>query len=172
MRRNNHYEAAFEAYLRSVRTPYVAVDESKRCLTKSESLKNVDFIVSPSESGISWLVDVKGRQFSRGRLWKNWSTQDDVRSLAHWENNFGRDFSALLVFAYAIEGDLAPLPAGQLFRFRGGLYGFVGIRLEHYLTAARVVSQRWDTLAMPTDRFRELARPMESFLQVGLSRAS
>ena len=29
-KRDNHYEAAFEAYLRARQVPYVAVDETKR----------------------------------------------------------------------------------------------------------------------------------------------
>jgi glutamyl-tRNA synthetase len=35
---------------------------------------------------VSWLVDVKGRRFPSGdeqkQYWKNWSTRDDLRSLA------------------------------------------------------------------------------------------
>ena len=30
MNRDNHYEAAFEAYLRARRLPYIAVDEARR----------------------------------------------------------------------------------------------------------------------------------------------
>ena len=64
--RDNHYEAAFEAYLRDRRLPYVAVDEAKRSLlSNGSSIKNLDFIVS-SPSGVTWLVDVKGRRFPGG----------------------------------------------------------------------------------------------------------
>ena len=31
-KRSNHYEAAFEAYLRELRAPYIAIDESRRSL--------------------------------------------------------------------------------------------------------------------------------------------
>jgi hypothetical protein len=83
--RDNHYEAAFEAYLRARRLAYVAVDESRRSLVADGSLKSLDFIVSPS-GDISWLIDVKGRRFPSGdeqkQYWKNWSTRDDLRSLA------------------------------------------------------------------------------------------
>ena len=30
--RSNHYEAAFEGYIRSIRVPCVAVDEAKRAI--------------------------------------------------------------------------------------------------------------------------------------------
>ena len=72
--RDNHYEAAFEAYLRSHDVPYVAVDEAKRSLlSDGGSLKSLDFIVS-SPGDTTWLVDVKGRRFPSGdetkQYWK------------------------------------------------------------------------------------------------------
>ena len=45
--RDNHYEAAFEEYLRGRGVPYVAVDEAKRSvLSDGGSIKSLDFIVS------------------------------------------------------------------------------------------------------------------------------
>ena len=45
--RDNHYEAAFEEFLRSRGVPYVAVDEAKRSLlSDGASIKSLDFIVS------------------------------------------------------------------------------------------------------------------------------
>jgi hypothetical protein len=56
-KRHNHYEAAFEAYLRARRVPYVAVDEQRRSRLGDGTLKNVDFLVSPAD-GATLLVDV------------------------------------------------------------------------------------------------------------------
>jgi hypothetical protein len=165
--RDNHYEAAFEEYLRSRTVPYVAVDEKKRTLLGDSSLKSLDFIVSPAERG-SWLVDVKGRHFPSGeqkQYWKNWSTRDDVRSLAAWQRLFGPGFRALFVFAYEVLGDRAPLASEQLFPFRGRIYAFLGLGLEHYVYYARPISTAWDTLAMPTARFRQLAMPLDNMLR-------
>ena len=39
-RRGNHYEAAFEAFVRSLRVPCVAVDESKRPLDRHTALES------------------------------------------------------------------------------------------------------------------------------------
>jgi hypothetical protein len=164
--RENHYEAAFEEFLRSRQVAYVAVDEAKRSLLADASVKSLDFIVSPA-GGTSWLVDVKGRLFPSGaerQYWKNWSTRDDLVSLARWEKLFGDRFQALFVFAYNIRGDRAPLAAEELFAFRNRLYGFVAIRLEQYACYARPISPRWDTWAMPVKRFRQLARPLASLL--------
>lgn len=184
-KRDNHYEAAFEAYLRARTIPYVAVDETKRSLTiagpqatdDEKSLKSLDFIVSPlsarGERRGNWLVDVKGRRFPSGRAkqyWKNWSTADELRSLAHWETLFAGQFQALLVFAFNVVGDQAPLPAEQLFEFRGSLYGFLGIRLDHYAGWSRVLSPRWQTVTIPAKQFRALARPTDEIFGVGAKR--
>ncbi|OHB70113.1 MAG: hypothetical protein A2V70_03650 [Planctomycetes bacterium RBG_13_63_9] len=171
--RDNHYEAAFEEYLRRHGVPYVAVDEAKRSLlSDGSSVKNLDFIVSaPGET--TWLVDVKGRRFPSGdetkQYWKNWSPREDLQSLAQWEGLFGKGFFGLFVFAYEVLGDRAPLPAEQLFEHRGNLYGFVAVRLADYVAHARLISPSWDTIAMPTGEFRRLARPMEELLGVAES---
>jgi hypothetical protein len=166
MKRDNHYETAFEAYLRSKRIPYVATNESRRSLMGEESLKSLDFIVSPTGGSCSYLVDVKGRRFPSGsgkqkQYWKNWSTHDDLRSMAHWATLFGPQFNGLFVFAYNIVGDRAPLPPERLFEHRGSLYGFVAIRLDHYACWARTVSVKWNTVSIPTARFRDLAEPID-----------
>ncbi len=85
-------------------------------------------------------------------------------SLSRWEQLFGERFAGLFVFAYNVVGDRAPLAAEELFEYRGGLYGFVGVRLCEYARHARPISPRWDTLAMPTGEFRQLAAPFERFL--------
>lgn len=185
-KRDNHYEAAFEAYLRARRIPYVAVDETRRSLGTAtnaaadsseredaeQSLKSLDFIVSPRAAGEqptgSWLVDVKGRRFPTAgkQYWRNWSTADELRSLAHWETLFAGQFQGLLVFAYNVVGDQAPLPAEELFEFRGGLYGFLGIRLDHYASWSRTLSPKWQTVHIPTAKFRALARSTDELFGI------
>lgn len=166
--RDNHYEAAFEAFLRVRGVPYVAVDEAKRSLmSDGASIKSLDFIVS-TPGCITWLVDVKGRRFPSGDIqkqyWKNWSTRDDLRSLAVWEELFGSNFRGLFVFAYHVLGDRAPLPAEELFAFRESLYGFIAVPLSDYAGHARPISPQWDTWAMPAGEFRRLARPLVELL--------
>ena len=148
--------------------PYVAGDEAKRSLmSNGASIKSLDFIVSAPEQ-TTWLVDVKGRRFPSGdvqkQYWKNWSTRDDLRSLAQWEALFGPSFHGLFVFAYDVLGDRAPLPAEELFEFRGSLYGFVAVPLRDYAAHARPISPRWDTWAMPAADFRQFASPLVELL--------
>jgi hypothetical protein len=169
-KRDNHYEAAFEAWIRWLRLPYVAVDELHRAAAGTRSLKSLDFIVSPSQISGNWLVDVKGRQFPTAgkQYWRNWSTADELESLANWEELLGPPSMGLLVFAYLVVGDRAPLPTEELFVYRDGLYGFVGIRLDHYTSFARQLSPRWGTVTVPVEQFRSLARPVREFFRASL----
>jgi hypothetical protein len=167
MLRWNHYETAFEAYLKERKVPFLALSERHRnMLDDGTTLKNLDFVIS-RPMGTSWLIDVKGRKFPGGRrsgYWKHWTTRDDLVGLRRWESMFGDRFSGLFVFAYLVCGSKSPLPADQLFEHRGRLYGFVGISVRDYLTEIRLLSPKWRTFSMPTERFRQLAKPFEDFI--------
>lgn len=172
--RSNHYEAAFEGWLQSQRTPYVAVDEARRSRLGDATVKNLDFIVSPAAGQQSWLIDVKGRRFPSGQkskqYWRNWTTQDELQSMSTWGALFGPRFAGCFVFAYHLVGDRSPTSADSIFSFRGELYAFVAIRLEHYATWSKPLSARWNTVSMPIPRFRELAQPAAEIL-IGASPA-
>ncbi|QGJ69710.1 Hypothetical protein PBC10988_13970 [Planctomycetales bacterium 10988] len=165
-RRDNLYEAAFEAFLREETVPYIAVDETKRTLCPGHSLKSLDFLISPPQ-GMRYLVDVKGRNFptgSPGQYWKNWLTAEDLEALSEWEKAMGTGFVGLIVFAYRLTGRKTPLPWDQLFFFRGQWYGFLGVTRQNYQTWAKPISPKWQTLAIPTEEFRRQARPLQEFL--------
>ena len=102
-KRTNHYDVAFERFLRLLRRPYVAVDETRRALYRDSSLKSMDFVVY-SESSTNLLIDVKGRRFpQRSCSWENWTMEDDIESLLEWERVFGTGFRSMLVFAYEVQ---------------------------------------------------------------------
>lgn len=168
MLRWNHYEVAFKEFLLSRKIPFLAVEESRRSrLEDGTSLKNLDFVLTRPR-GRSWLIDVKGRRFPGGKgggYWKHWSTRDDLVGIRRWEGIFGKRFEGLFVFAYLICGHRSPIPAEQIFTHRRRLYAFVGITLTDYLSEVRLLSPRWHTYAMPTARFRALARPFDDFLE-------
>jgi hypothetical protein len=169
--RNIHYEAAFEDYLRAKGWPYVAVDEARKAIFGAVSLKSFDFLVY-SSSGPNLLVDVKGRKFpdaipgrSRGgRTWENWITREDVEGLSEWEKVFGRDFHAVLVFAYWLQGPPQRSPFQDVHLFRQNHYAFVAIRLSDYVTAAHPRSQKWQTLTMPGAIFASQVSDVASYL--------
>jgi hypothetical protein len=166
-KRNNHYEAAFEAFLQERRVAYVAVDEQRRSRIAAGSLKNVDFIVSPAD-GATLLVDVKGRRFPSGernkQYWRNWSTWDDLRSLARWQDQLGAGALALFGFVYHVVAERSPLPAERLFEHRGRRYALLAVRAADYIRFARPLSARWQTVSMPAAAFRQAAAPFDDLL--------
>lgn len=166
-RRSNHYELAFEAYLREQRVAYVAVDEQRRSLISQGSLKNLDFIVSPSDS-VSLLIDIKGRRFPSGnnqkQYWRNWSTWDDLLSMARWQEKMGSSSCALLVFAYELVGTRSPVEPAQLHKFRDRWYAFLAVRIADYVHFARPLSSRWQTVSMPAKLFRQAAFPIAEII--------
>jgi hypothetical protein len=162
--RNVHYEAAFEAFLRHRGIPYVAVDEAKKALFASAQLKSFDFVVY-SKKGPNLLVDVKGRQRrdnSSRRTFESWTTERDVTDLLQWEQVFGEGFRAVLAFVYWIEAPLTPEPG--MFEHRDRWYLLMGIDLSEYRNHMRRRSAKWETVCLPACDFRELARPIDSWL--------
>jgi hypothetical protein len=163
--RSVHYEAAFEAFLRSRAIPCVAVDEAKKALFNSAKLKSFDFVVY-SKSGPNLLVDIKGRQARTrpgGRnTFETWTTEQDVNDLIQWQEVFGEGYTALLAFVYWIDAPLSP-EAG-MFCHQGRWYHMYGVELTDYRNHMRRRSAKWETVCLPAEEFRSLARPIEEWL--------
>jgi hypothetical protein len=169
MDRGNHYEAAFEAYLRDRRLGYVAVDEVRRSTLEDEPVKSIDFIVY-GLGGSKLLVDVKGRRFPGGskekprRIWQNWVEREDVDGLERWQASFGGEYRGLLVFAYDIQPEVE-LRRGtvDVWVWRGRRYLIRAVPVGDYRQHMRVRSPKWETVHLPTAVFRELVRPLREF---------
>jgi hypothetical protein len=165
--RSIHYEAAFEGYLRQRGVPYVAVDEAKKALFSTAKLKSFDFVVY-NKTGPNLLVDVKGRQLKSSkskRGFESWTTERDVEDLMQWEQVFGEGFKALFTFIYWIDSPLSETdPEPGRFQFRDRWYLLMGIELTDYRNHMRRRSAKWETVSLAADAFRQLARPIESWL--------
>lgn len=174
MDRRNHYEAAFEAFLRERRMPYVAVDESKKALFSGSKLKSFDFVVY-SRHGPNLLVDVKGRKAlgdGGSASLQTWASRRDVEDLMQWERIFGDGFRAIFGFVFEVDPILAPPPGHYVHRLgeeerpavRERHYLMLGVDLADYRNHMSRRSVRWDTVAMPAADFRSLARPIDTWL--------
>ncbi len=165
--RSNHYEAAFEGYIRSIRVPCVAVDEAKRAFFGEGGLKNPDFLLYP-RCGPNLVVEVKGKRGKndRGRRpWENWVTTDDLDGLARWQEMFGPGFRSILAFAYAEPAPAFPLPPGDgAFAFRSYCYRFWAIGLDDYVAHLRSRGPAWKAVAMARTEFRRRVRPLGEWL--------
>ena len=170
MDRSNHYEAAFEAYLRSKRVAFVPVDEAKRAELGGQNTKSLDFIVVGPDSA-KLVVDVKGRRFPGGKpdsprfVWQNWSTQDDVAGLTRWAAQFGPEFRGVLAFVYRIEPPFAvPADTPDRFAHRDHNYLMRAVDVATYQLHMKPRSPRWGTVHLPTADFRRVVRPFSDFL--------
>lgn len=185
--RRHHYEAAFEQYLRATRVPYVAVDEAKKALlpgnadfhvtetrdgeARPHALKSFDFVIYGE--GLNLLCEVKGRRIalprakagrgassgaSVGRL-ENWVTNDDVESLARWEQLFGPGFEAAFIFVYWCDAQPPDGLFQEIFTHRERWYAIRACRLREYVGAMKVRSPKWRTLHVPTAVFERISHP-------------
>jgi hypothetical protein len=169
MDRGNHYEGAFEAYLRDRGVSYIPVDETRRPQTDHGPLKCLDFIVfGPADSRL--LVDVKGRRFPGGtaerprRVWECWSTEEDVLGLERWAERSGPGFRGLLVFAYSLAAAVdLPADTDDLWTWRDQRYLFRAVDASEYRRHMRVRSPKWGTVGLPGAEFRRLVRPLHHF---------
>lgn len=170
MLRRHHCELAFEAHLRRLRLPYVAVDEAKRSLLPDGpdeaigadpgAIKSFDFLVSTPERNL--LVDIKGRKLrwtarsGIGRL-ENWVTREDLRSLERWESLFGDGFEAVFVFAYWTDRQPPDGEFDHLLRHRDRWYALRCVTRADYAAIARTRSPKWETLDLSPDGFARVA---------------
>lgn len=163
-KRGNHYELAFENYLRTLRVPCIGVDESRRAFDGDDTLKSLDLIVA-APSGLTLLVDIKGRR-NRGVKagFENWTTADDMESMSRWQDIFGDTALALLTFVYWLASEEAKESFTNHFSLADRHYACVAIPLLDYRNHMRVRSSRWQTFTMPRALFRERARPFTAWL--------
>jgi hypothetical protein len=171
MKSDNHYEAAFDAFLRERGCAVVPVVESRRSYLDAAAVKSPDFLVL-APGGAKLVIDVKGRKFP-GRVngkpravWRNWCERQDADSLAKWTTNLGDGFQGVLAFVYDLASDVTlPECTPDLFQFRGRAYLLRGVPVGEYRRHMRTCSPRWGTVDLPADAFRRLVRPITHFLE-------
>ena len=164
-RRRQHYDAAFEHYLRSNQIPYVAVDEAKKALAGPRRLKSFDFVVYGSRQG-NLLVDVKGRKHAgrSHRQLDNWVTEGDVADMLRWEQVFGSDFRAVLVFLYWCAVQPPDALFQEIFTYRDRWYALLAVDVQTYREQMKVRSPRWRTVHLPAEAFDRAAAPLGELL--------
>ncbi len=170
MKTDNHYEVAFDEYLRQRGAATLPIVEARRSYLDEDTVKSPDFVVvAPRDARL--VVDVKGRKFGGSadhprRIWQNWCQRDDVTSLESWTEHFGVGFRGILAFVYHLAPEIAIAPfTPDVFVHREARYLVRGVDVGEYRASMRTRSPRWATVHLPTAAFREMVRPFSEFLR-------
>jgi hypothetical protein len=183
VQRSQHYDFAFEEYLRRRRVPYVGVDEARRALLPErstlkvtrtfpdgsqqvETLKSFDFVVY--DDSVNRLVAVKGRKVSipsagitrPGRL-ETWVNRDDIDSLLIWQRLFGEGFQACIVFLYWCHAQPPDGLFNEVFAHNGRWYAMRSVTADDYAKHMKERSRRWNTVDLPSAAFKNISEPFK-----------
>ena len=163
----NHYERAFENWLKDNRIEYVAEYQHERATFQDVEIKSFDFLLYPHSRPI--IVEVKGRMFKGTHLTKMtgfecWVTTEDVDGLLTWQQLLGKDYRAIFVFAYKMEHVDVDFNGRDAFDFDANKYLFYCVTLEDYRKYMKRRSPKWQTVTLPADKFRQCAKQLGEFL--------
>ena len=157
MDRSNHYEAAFEAYLKDKGLSYIAIDETRPALYGAKTLKNLDFIVHATLlrtcSSTSRAGDFRQAHPTKPRaVWECWSTSDDLEALDSLAPAVWLGYQGLLLFLYDIDPGSPACPTTSKI---SGVSAAIAIccgrsppTIIKCTSALR--SPRWGTVSLPT----------------------
>ena len=164
----NHYERAFENWLRDNHIQYVSVDEQKRATFAHSKIKSFDFLLYPPNGQII-IAEVKGRTFKGTSLAKLtglecWVTTEDIDGLTGWQKVFGPDHKVVFVFAYKIENVDVDFDGRDFYDFARNRYVFFCVTLDHYRMFMKRRSPKWQTVTLPADMFRRCAIQIQAFI--------
>ena len=163
----NHYERAFEHWLKDHRIEYVAEYQHERATIRDVEIKSFDFLLYSNSRPI--IVEVKGRTFKGTSLAKMagfecWVTTEDVDGLLTWQKIVGGGHRAFFVFAYKMAKIDVDFDGRDVFDFGEKKYLFFCITLEDYRRFMKRRSPKWQTVTLPADKFRQCAKPLSEFL--------
>ena len=157
----NHYEKAFGNWLIDNQIRYIAVDEKKRAAFGRSNIKSFDFLLYPPGQSVI-IAEVKGRKFQGTTLaglagFECWVTTDDIAGLSQWQQVLGAGHTAVFVFAYLMENIDVDFDGRDIYDFEGNRYIFFAVKLDDYCLFMKVRSQKWRTVTLPVDKFRQCA---------------
>lgn len=154
----NHYERAFESWLKDNGIQYLLVDQQKRTAFSRSKIKSFDFLFYAPDSN-AYIAEIKGRKFS-GKTFTafgslpNWVTIDDVKGLQNWVKIFGGRYQGLFVFAYELKNIDVDADGREIYEYLDGRYVFVAVRLSDYQKGAANRSKKWKTVHLSAEFYK------------------
>jgi len=154
----NHYEKAFESWLKDNGIQYLAVDQQKRTAFSKSKIKSFDFLFYAPDRH-AYIAEVKGRKFTGktfaafGNL-QNWVTADDITGLENWIKIFSERYLGLFIFAYDLENIDVDTDGREIYECLGKRYVFMTVRLTDYLKGASLRSEKWKTVHLSAEFYK------------------
>jgi len=154
----NHYEKAFESWLKDNGIQYLAIDQQKRAAFSRSKIKSFDFLFYTQDSK-AYIAEIKGRRFTSkaftafGSL-PNWVTVEDVRGIENWVEIFGKKYQGLFIFVYNLENIDVDADGREIFECRDKRYVFIAVTLEDYKKGQTVRSKKWKTVHLSAEYFK------------------
>jgi hypothetical protein len=167
-RGGNHYERAFESWLKDNGVQYLAVDQQKRAAFARSKIKSFDFLFYTQDSN-AYVAEIKGRKFTSktftafGSL-PNWVTADDVKGLENWVEIFGKKYRGLFVFVYNPENIDIETDGREIYEYRGDRYVFMGVLLDDYKKGKTVRSKKWKTVHLSAEYFKNCSIRLDELI--------
>jgi hypothetical protein len=164
----NHYERAFENWLKDNRIEYEQVDEHKRTAFGHSDLKSFDFLLYPPNRP-NVIAEIKGRRFKGTSIAKLaglecWVTIEDIEGLTRWQRIFGKDHQAIFVFTYKMQNIDVDFDGRDYFEFDSNKYLFFCVKLDDYRRHMKRRSPKWQTVTLPAEKFRDCAVHISEFM--------
>ena len=168
----NLYEQAFACWLSEQAVPFISIDQSKRFAPSDEGVKNFDFLLFP-DSNHPVLVELKGRTFHGTSLTglkglDGWVPFEDVEALSHWKDCFQRekgDCRAVFVFVFVFEQIDVETDGRAVYDFAGQRFLMLAVSLDRYRADMKPRSEKWQTVSVAADDFRQIAMPVEEIIE-------
>ncbi len=163
----NHYEKAFENWLKDNGVQYLYVDQQKRAAFSKSKIKSFDFLFYTQ--GGAYLAEIKGRKFE-GKTFAafgslpNWVTVDDVRGLENWGEIFGKKYRGLFVFVYNLENIDVDGDGREIYEYLDSRYVFIAICLDDYQKGATVRSKKWKTVHLSAEYFKNYSIRLDDLI--------
>lgn len=168
----NLYEQVFESWLREQKIAFQSVVQTQRIETPAASIKNFDFLLWP-DSPAPVLVELKGRTFHGSSLvalrgLDSWVTFEDVEALAYWRDRYVQatpQTRAVFVFVYqCVQVDIET-DGWPVYDFGPRRFILLFAPLDDYRRRMKCRSPKWQTVMLPADDFRRVAKPIDELLK-------
>ena len=178
----NEYENAFQSWLTDNRAKYIPIDQHKRSVFSNSKIKSFDFLLYPDKTKDTpnkpdvIIAEVKGRKFKGKSLIglksiQSWVTIEDIKGLQIWQRILSASHPSgkiittpAFIFAYKFDNIDVETDGIEPYDYADNKFVFYIIKLDDYKEFMKPRSQKWQTVTLPAEKYRQIALNAKKFL--------